>query len=181
MHGSKLPLTVWSWAAYLMATHSNGIAALQKKKQLGLGSDKSAWLPRGKLRRATSFPAWVEIDETTIPFRTKADPPEGGQGRSADGKMLVAVAKRVHDGGPGRLRLAPIADFSAAKKKAFIKTARRHRQDRWLVWVSRRSRRKIDPHVIRKKSAHIVLKKALLFANLKTGALGVSRAATQAP
>jgi ribosomal protein L20 len=27
MHASKLPLTVWFWAAYLMATHSNGIAA----------------------------------------------------------------------------------------------------------------------------------------------------------
>src|SRR5512133_1033123 len=44
MHGSKLPLTVWFWAAYLMATHSNGIAALQLQKQLGLGSYKSAWL-----------------------------------------------------------------------------------------------------------------------------------------
>ena len=29
MHGSKLALTVWFWAAYLMATHSNGISALQ--------------------------------------------------------------------------------------------------------------------------------------------------------
>ena len=29
MHGSKLSLTVWFWAAYLMATHSNGISALQ--------------------------------------------------------------------------------------------------------------------------------------------------------
>ena len=27
LHGSKLALTVWFWAAYLMATHSNGIAA----------------------------------------------------------------------------------------------------------------------------------------------------------
>src|SRR5512134_2694320 len=44
MHGSKLPLTVWFWAVYLMATHSNGIAALQLQKQLGLGSYKSAWL-----------------------------------------------------------------------------------------------------------------------------------------
>ena len=25
LHASKLPLTVWFWAAYLMATHSNGI------------------------------------------------------------------------------------------------------------------------------------------------------------
>jgi hypothetical protein len=44
MHGSKLLLTVWFWAAYLMATHSNGIAALQLQKQLGLGSYKSAYL-----------------------------------------------------------------------------------------------------------------------------------------
>jgi len=29
MHHSKLPLTAWFWAAYLMATHSNSISALQ--------------------------------------------------------------------------------------------------------------------------------------------------------
>jgi predicted RNA-binding Zn-ribbon protein involved in translation (DUF1610 family) len=29
MHASKLPLTRWFWAAFLMATHSNGISALQ--------------------------------------------------------------------------------------------------------------------------------------------------------
>ena len=43
MHGSKLPLIAWFWAVYLMATHSNGISALQLQKQLGLGSYKSAW------------------------------------------------------------------------------------------------------------------------------------------
>ena len=26
MHHSKLPVTAWFWAAYLMATHSNGIS-----------------------------------------------------------------------------------------------------------------------------------------------------------
>ena len=34
MHHSKLPLTTWFWAAYLMATHSNGISALQLQRQL---------------------------------------------------------------------------------------------------------------------------------------------------
>ena len=29
LHGTKLTLTIWFWAAYLMATHSNGISALQ--------------------------------------------------------------------------------------------------------------------------------------------------------
>ena len=36
MHHSKLPLTTWFWAAYLMATHSNGISALQLQRQLAL-------------------------------------------------------------------------------------------------------------------------------------------------
>ena len=52
MPGSKLPLTAWFWAAYLVATHSNGISALQLRNQLGLGSYKSAWLLGAKLRRA---------------------------------------------------------------------------------------------------------------------------------
>ncbi len=40
MHRTKLPLTVWFWAAHLMATHSNGMSAQQLK--LGLGSYKTA-------------------------------------------------------------------------------------------------------------------------------------------
>ena len=49
MHHSKLPLTVWFWAAYLMATHSNGISALQLQRQLAFGSYKTAWLICAKL------------------------------------------------------------------------------------------------------------------------------------
>src|SRR5437016_11549727 len=44
MHASKLPLTTWFWAAFLMATHSNGISALQLQSQLGLGSYRTAWM-----------------------------------------------------------------------------------------------------------------------------------------
>ena len=49
MHGTKLPLTVWFWAAHLMATHSNGMSARQLMGQLGLGSYKTAWLLEQKL------------------------------------------------------------------------------------------------------------------------------------
>ena len=96
LHGSKLPLTVWFWAAYLMATHSNGISALQLQKQLGLGSYKTAWLLCAKLRRAMVAPGrqplagLVEVDETTIPCRSDDDPLTGGGGRSRRGKMPVA-------------------------------------------------------------------------------------------
>ena len=69
LHGSKLDLTVWFWAAYLMATHSNGISALQLQKQLALGSYRTAWMLAAKLRRAMVDPdrnplsGLVEIDD----------------------------------------------------------------------------------------------------------------------
>ena len=56
MHHSKLPLTTWFWAAYLMATHSNGISALQLQHQLALGSYKTAWLLCAKLRASMVAP-----------------------------------------------------------------------------------------------------------------------------
>ena len=96
--GSKLPLIVWFWAAYLMATHSNGISALQLQKQLGLGSYKSAWLLCAKLRRAMVAPGRAPLAgliDDQIPLRTKADPVCGGGGRSPQGKMLVAGAVEV--------------------------------------------------------------------------------------
>jgi hypothetical protein len=36
MHRSKFPLTVWFWAAHLMATHSDGMSAVQLEAQLGI-------------------------------------------------------------------------------------------------------------------------------------------------
>ena len=98
LHGSKLSLSVWFWAAYLMATHSNGISALQLQSQLGLGSYKSAWLLCAKLRRAMVAPSRAllsgvaEVDETELPLRAKDDPVTGAGGRSGQGKMLVAGA-----------------------------------------------------------------------------------------
>ena len=56
MHHSKLPLTAWFWAAYLMATHSNGISALQLQRQLAFGSYKTAWLICAKLRSSMLAP-----------------------------------------------------------------------------------------------------------------------------
>jgi hypothetical protein len=111
MHHSKLPLTTWFWAAYLMATHSNGISALQLQRQLGLGSYRSAWLLCGKLRHSmvapcrTALAGLVEIDETELPCRSRNDPATGGRGRSHQGKVLIVGAVDVQNGGagPGRI------------------------------------------------------------------------------
>jgi hypothetical protein len=41
MHDSELPLTMWVWSAYSMASHSNRMSARQMWRQLGLGYYKS--------------------------------------------------------------------------------------------------------------------------------------------
>jgi hypothetical protein len=184
MHGSKLPLTIWFWAAFLMATHSNGISALQLQSQLGLGSYKSAWLLAAKLRRAMVDPTrlplggLVEVDETAIPFRTRTEPVSGGQGRSARGKLLVAGAVEVVDGRwPGRLRLSAIRDFSADSLHAFLREnlapGSVARTDGWSGYAGAEGVVH-DPHTVGNMAAHIVLPWAhRAFSNLKTWALGV--------
>ena len=184
LHGSKLALQVWFWAAYLMATHSNGISALQLQRQLGLGSYKTAWLLCAKLRRAMVAPGRdpladvVEVDETTIAHRTKAEPAGGGQGRSHQGKLLVAGAVEVDaEGRPGRLRLTRIADFSATTLHAFVHDhlapGASARTDGWAGYAGAADVRH-DPHIIGPMAAHVVLPWIhRVFSNLKVWALGV--------
>lgn len=133
MHRSKVALHRWFLAAHLMATHSNGISALQLQAQLGLGSYKTAWLMCHKLRRAMVDPdrdplgGIVEIDETSIVCRTKDEPVAGGQGRSSVGKILVVGAvELLEDGRPGRARLARIPDFQAVTLHRFVGTNVEH-------------------------------------------------------
>jgi hypothetical protein len=52
MHRTHLPLRTWFLAAHLVATHSNGISALQLQAKLGIGSYKAAWLLLHKLRKS---------------------------------------------------------------------------------------------------------------------------------
>ena len=98
MHRSKLSLTVWLWAAHPMATHANGMSALQFAAQLGI-TYKTAWLLAQKLRRSMVDPerepleGVVEVDQAEIPFRADDsffDPVKSG-------KILVAGAVEVVD------------------------------------------------------------------------------------
>ena len=129
LHASKLPLTVWFWAAYLMATHSNGISALQLQKQLGIGSYRSAWLLAHKLRASMVDP---ERNVVGPGGNRRGQPSIPDQRRSShrrartrhDGKMLIVGAIELGDGNiPGRLRLAEISSYGAADLGHFVETA----------------------------------------------------------
>ena len=193
LHGSKLALTVWFWAAYLMATHSNGIAALQLQNQLGIGSYRSAWLLAAKLRKAMVDPerdplsGLIEVDETALAFRTKNDPVAGGAGRSHDGKLLVVGAVEVGDGNaPGRLRLAEIASYGAESLNRFIghniAAASTAKTDGWAGYAAAPVETH-DPHVIGSMAAHLraALDPSGVLQSQGLGARRLSRAARQAP
>ncbi len=178
MHRSKLPLTVWFWAAHLMSTHSNGMLALQLQDQLGV-TYKTAWLLAQKLRRSMLNPdrepleGVVEIDQTEIPFREVDAVFESGNA----GKMIIIGAvevierdsnkskpRRKHakylDTRSGRIRLAMIADNSAASIEAFIhanvKPGTTLLTDGHKSFTGLQGYRH-DPRVVGKMAAHIVL------------------------
>src|SRR3954453_11001780 len=126
LHDSKLPLTIWFLAAFLIATHSNGLSARQLQRLLGLGSYRTAGMLIGKLRRAMVDPqrvplsGLIEADESALPLRTQEDPPAGGGGRSLEGRMAIAGAVEISDGVVGRRRLQAIDDYSAETLHAFL-------------------------------------------------------------
>ncbi len=72
MHRPKLSLTVWFWAAHLMAT-SNGSSHSSSRTELGI-TYETAWLLAQKLRRSIIDPRREplegvgEIDQAEIPF-----------------------------------------------------------------------------------------------------------------
>ena len=185
MHHSKLPLTVWFWAAYLMATHSQWHLGSATAAPLAFGFYKTAWLLCAKLRCSMLAPGrslltgLVEVDETEIPCRSKDDPVTGGGGRSHQGKMLVVGAVEVEDGGigPGRIRLSQVADYSAASLHAFlaanVAAGATAKPDGWSGYPGATSLTH-DPHVVGKMAAHIVLPWVhRIFSNPKVWALGV--------
>jgi predicted RNA-binding Zn-ribbon protein involved in translation (DUF1610 family) len=178
MHRSKLPLTSWFWAAHLMATHSNGMSARQLEDQLGV-TYKTAWLLTQKLRRSMVDPdrdpleGVVEVDQAEIPFREG----EAFFERDNAGKILVAGAvevidrdtnqpkpRRKHakylDTRSGRIRLAMIADNSAASIEAFVRA--NVKRGATLLTDGHASYPGLtdyrhDPRIVGKMSGHVVL------------------------
>ena len=178
MHRSKLALPVWFWAAHLMATHSNGMSALQLAAQLGV-TYKTAWLLAQKLRRSMVDPerepleGVVEVDQAEIPFRSGDaffDPAKSG-------KIIIAGAVEVIDRGTnqakprkvsakyvdtrsGRVRLAAIPDNSSASVQAFVQA--NVKRGATLLTDGHKSylglsEYRHDPRVVGKMAGHVAL------------------------
>lgn len=118
MQGTHLPLRKWFIAAYLMATHSNSISALQLQPKIGV-TYKTAWLVLHKLRKAMVDPdrrplsGEIEADETFMPWASKE---EGTSGEI----IVISALERVGDHKCGRIRLKRIDGRSKADFHPFI-------------------------------------------------------------
>jgi hypothetical protein len=122
--------TVWFWAAYLTATHSNGIRRCNCSAS-SRSAPMAAWLLCAKLRRSMLAPGrgplagLVKVDETEIVCRSKDDSVTGGGGRSHQGEMLIVGAVEVEDGGahppqPSRR----LDDRSKARRTSYLPRCR---------------------------------------------------------
>ncbi len=182
LHRTKLPLTTWFWTAHLIATHSNGISALQLANQIGVKED-TAWLLLHKFRAAMTdrerqpLHGVVEIDQTEIPFRTV------GSAATPEGRVVIIGAVEIVDRDtweapktdfnrpyrntrPRRIRLAVIPDETQASIHAFVReniapgtTLLTDGHSSYLGLNEGRAdeRYVLDQRVVGKMAAHLVL------------------------
>jgi transposase-like protein len=123
LHRTRLPLTTWFWAAYLVASLKPGISALQLSQQLGLRYE-TAWMLLHKLRRAMVNPnreklrGTVEVDETWVGGKQAGL--KGGRQRAGRNSLMVVVAVERKDKALGRLRLEVVPDDKGPTLKGFV-------------------------------------------------------------
>ena len=98
MHRSKTSVLVWFWAAYLVATQTPGISALELQKKLGIRRYETAFQILHKLRGTMVRPErdkigveWpIELDVVFIGGKHKG----GIQGKTYQTPVVIAVETR---------------------------------------------------------------------------------------
>ncbi len=133
MHRSKLPLTSWLLAAWLLVTDKRGIFSVQLAKQLGT-TQETAYMMLHKLRAAMVSPTRsllagrVEVDETYIGAKKR-----GRADAETLDKILVVGAVELRERKyrtkagedkvatwPGRIRLRQITGRTALELQGFV-------------------------------------------------------------
>jgi hypothetical protein len=119
---SKLPLTVWFLAMYLLTQQKNGISALELKRQLGV-SYQTAWSMKHKLLQVMlerdaqyRLSGVVEIDDVYWGGECHGQTP----GRGSPNKTpFVAALSKSHDGHPMALRMDVVESFRKSELAAW--------------------------------------------------------------
>ncbi len=113
--GSKLPLTIWFLAIYLVSQAKTGLSALALKRQLGV-SYPTAWLIQHKLMQAMAeresryvLEGKVQMDDAYLGGERSG----GKVGRGSENKIpFVAAVSLSEEDRPLRVRLTPVPGFT---------------------------------------------------------------------
>lgn len=122
--GSKLPLTTWFLAIYLISQAKTGLSALALKRQLGV-SYPTAWLMHHKLMQAMAtreeryvLDGKVQVDDAYLGGERTG----GKVGRGSENKVaFVAAVSLTDDDRPLRVRLTPVSGFTLKAISAWAK------------------------------------------------------------
>ena len=121
LQGTRLPLTKWFLAIYLMTQSKTQIAALALMRHLDI-SWKAAWLLKHKLmeamfQREQGLPlrGIVVIDDAYLGGERVG----GKRGRGSENKVPFVAAVEMHDGQPVRVRFDRVRAFSFQALRAW--------------------------------------------------------------
>lgn len=122
-HSTNLPLVMWFWAIYLVASDKGGISAMRLSKQIGV-SWNTAWKMLKKLRAAMAhrdsiyrlLSETVELDDAFVGGKKP-----GKRGRGAGGKKPVLVAVESRGKTAGFVAMKAVESVSGEEIKKFLR------------------------------------------------------------
>lgn len=114
-HSTKLALTKWFQAMFVLTQAKNNVAALELKRILGV-SYPTAWLVKHKLMQVMSereadrkLGGIVQVDDAYLGGKY----PGGKRGRGSENKSAFVAAVQTQDGRPLFMRLDRVTGFTA--------------------------------------------------------------------
>jgi transposase-like protein len=126
MQATKLPLTSWFLASYLIGQAKTGISSLELSRHLGVKYD-TAWLPHNKSLRVMADREEAYLLRGKIPIDDAylgGELPGGKAGRGSENKVPIVAAVSLNEAGhPIHARITAMSGFSA---EAIADWAKRH-------------------------------------------------------
>ena len=121
-HATKLPLTSWFLAMWLVATAKNGVSSVELGRRLGI-KQTNAWALKQKIMAvmtaredAKRLDGRVEMDDAYLGGHRP-----GKRGRGAAGKQpFVAVVSTGDDRRPRKIKLLPVKGFRKKEVKRLV-------------------------------------------------------------
>lgn len=119
---SNLPLRLWFRAIGQVVTQKDGASAMGLQRVLGLGSYRTAWSLRHKLRRAMVRPGREQLAGPVEVDASYLGAPEAGlRGRQPGRKtLIVAAVECVGARQLGRIRLRQVRAAGARELESFV-------------------------------------------------------------